>query len=292
MIISIFSWLGYFQQGEVKTSWIGSIFYAMPLLSGPIMANFVDRFGCKRMTAVGGVISCFGFILSSFCSSVEELYLTIGVIGGSGLSAAYVVGLVTVERWFKKHRSLAIGIVSAGTGFGTFILPQITQSFLNAFDWQTTIIGLSLFLILMPIIAVFLDDPPKLECVEDSGKLAKNTSTFFDTSLITDKSFAFLSIATFMVYAFFNTAIYFLPELLKNSDYESGNFIAWIGITLMFGMIFLGWCADQHDVNVVWLTCVCVVGEFENGRAFRSLQISFFSSLRALRSFDAIRLPQ
>jgi MFS family permease len=232
----------------------------MPLLSGPIMAQFVEKYGCKRMTAVGGTISCFGFILSSLCNSVEGLYLTIGVVGGLGLSAAYIVGLVTVERWFKTHRSLAIGIVSAGTGFGTFVLPPITQCFLNAFEWKLTIICLSGFLMVLPIIAVFLDDPPKF-AEEMSEKTAEKQSKFFEFYSFTDQNFALLSLSTFLIYAFFNTAIYFLPELLKDSQFDSGNFIAIIGISLMFGMVFLGWCADQKGIKVVWLTCICVLGE-------------------------------
>lgn len=170
-------------------------------------------------------------------------------------------GLVAVERWFKKHRSLAIGIVSAGTGFGTFVIPPVTQLFLNAFDWKITMISLSGFVMVMPIAAVFLDDPPKYDSDEACDKVTEKTSKFIDFSHFRNKSFVSLSAVTFLVYAFFNTAIYFLPELLKDSERDCGSFIALIGIALMFGMVTLGWWADQ-DVNVIWLNVVCVLGEF------------------------------
>jgi MFS family permease len=252
----------------------------MPLLSGPIMAKCVDKFGCKRMTAVGGAISCFGFIISSLCRSVEELYLTIGIVSGLGLSAAYIVGLVTVERWFKDHRSLAIGIVSAGTGFGTFILPPITQSFLDAFGWKLTIIGLSGFLMLMPIIAVFLDDPPwkikealekkqrKTDYItiktspeeKDRVRSYKKCGSFsLDFSHFHDRNFTLLSLSSFAIYMLYNTAFYFLPELLKDSNHVSA-YIACTGLFLMFGMVFLGWAADRKEINIIYLNFGCVLG--------------------------------
>lgn len=110
------AWLEYFKESETKTSWIGSIFYATPLLSGPIMSKLIERYGCKRMTIIGGAIGAFGFIISSLCNSIEQLYFTIGIVGGLGLSSSFIVGLLSVERWFESKRNLAIGIVSSGTG--------------------------------------------------------------------------------------------------------------------------------------------------------------------------------
>lgn len=213
----------------------------MPLMSGPLMAKFIEKYGCKKMTAIGGSISCVGFIFSTLCNSVEGLYLTIGFIGGAGLSAAYIVGLVSVERWFKARRSLAIGIVSAGTGFGTFVLPPLVQIVLNSFGWKIAIFGLSALIMLLPIIAVFLDDPPwKIEENQDTNNQKEANLISFNYFL--NRNFMLLSFATFLVYAFFNTAIYFLPELLEEHHLEdkSGMFTAVIGLSLMFGMVILG----------------------------------------------------
>jgi MFS family permease len=278
----LFRWLDYFKESETKTSWIGSIFYAMPLLSGPVMSKLVERFGCKKMTIIGGAVSAVGFILSSLCTSIEQLYLTIGVIGGCGLSAAYIVGLVTVERWFEERRSLAIGIVSAGTGFGTFVFPPITQYCLDTFGWRLTLVSLSGLLMIVSLVGAFLDDPQwKIEedaarydekidrksinadekNVEDKNFMEK-VKTFVDFSHFRDRNFALLGAATFLIYAFYNTAIYFMTELLKNfnySDQQSANFLSIIGFFLMLGMVALGWSADRKKVNVIVLNSTCVL---------------------------------
>lgn len=64
--------LTYFQDSSPsKTAWVGSLFLAVPLLCGPIMSNLVDKYGCRKMTVVGGLLSGIGFVLASLCDSIE-----------------------------------------------------------------------------------------------------------------------------------------------------------------------------------------------------------------------------
>lgn len=273
------AWLEYFHESETKTSWIGSIFYATPLLSGPFMSKLIDRYGCKQMTIIGGAVGAFGFIISSLCTSVEQLYITVGVIGGLGLSSAYIVGLLTVGRWFEARRSLAIGIVSSGTGFGTFIFPPITQFCLDKLGWRWTMLGLSSLLMGISLTGAFLDDPQwKIEedlCrktaeldrksvnTDDATKPRWQLKKFVDFSHFKDRNFALLGVSTIVIYAFYNTAIYFMTELLRDFDYtdtESAYFLSVIGFFLTIGMLMLGWSADQKT-NVVVLNAACVLGE-------------------------------
>lgn len=279
------AWLDYFHESETKTSWVGSIFYATPLLLGPVTSKLIERFGCKKMTIIGGAIGSFGFIISSLCTSINQLYVTIGIIGGAGLSSAYIVGLLTVERWFETKRSLAIGIVSAGTGFGTFIFPPITQFFLEKFKWRLTLVSLSGLLMVVSLVGAFLDEPPwKIE--EDFRKKAEaydrrsltsngeqrhgkrfleKLKTFVDFSHFKDRNFALLGLTTFIIYALYNTAIYFLSEMLKDFNYtesQSATFLSVIGFFLTLGMLTLGWVADRKFTNVVTVNGLCVLSEY------------------------------
>uniref|UniRef100_A0A6P7FY16 Monocarboxylate transporter 9-like n=1 Tax=Diabrotica virgifera virgifera TaxID=50390 RepID=A0A6P7FY16_DIAVI len=76
--------LNAFDASKSATSWIGSLFLAMPLLAGPIGSAMVDRYGCIYMTVLGSLISTSGFILSMFVKSLTMLYITFGIIGGIG----------------------------------------------------------------------------------------------------------------------------------------------------------------------------------------------------------------
>lgn len=52
---------------------------------GPISSVLVNTYGCRPIVMIGGCLCSLGMILASFCSSVLQLYLCIGVIGGESL---------------------------------------------------------------------------------------------------------------------------------------------------------------------------------------------------------------
>lgn len=125
-----------FGASKSKTAWIGSLFMAVPLLSGPIMSALVDRYGCRNMTIAGGLISGFGFILSIFSNTIEIMYLTFGVIAGLGLGMCYVTAVVSIAFWFDKKRTLAVGLGACGTGIGTFVYAPMTTYFIEEYGWR------------------------------------------------------------------------------------------------------------------------------------------------------------
>ncbi|CAH0384614.1 unnamed protein product [Bemisia tabaci] len=130
-------------ESKSKTSWIGSLFMAVPLLLGPVGSALVDRFGCRTMTMLGGVISGTGFILSSISMSIEQQYLTFGFIAGLGLCLCYVTAVVSVAYWFDKKRTLATSLGSCGTGVGTFVYAPMTSWLIAEYGWRGTILLLS-----------------------------------------------------------------------------------------------------------------------------------------------------
>ncbi|KAG7189713.1 hypothetical protein KM043_017381 [Ampulex compressa] len=127
-----------FGASKSKTAWIGSLFMAVPLLSGPVMSALVDRYGCRSMTIAGGLISGLGFVLSCFSNTIEVMYLTFGVIAGLGLGLGYVTAVVSVAYWFDKKRTLAVGLGACGTGIGTFVYAPMTTYFIEEYGWRGT----------------------------------------------------------------------------------------------------------------------------------------------------------
>lgn len=139
--------LNYFNEGKAKTAWIGSLFMAMPLLSGPIASFLTDRYGCRRVTIVGSILSSLGFFISAFANTMEMLFFTFGILAGFGLSLCYVAAVVIVAYYFDKRRSFATGLSVCGSGIGTFIFAPLTQILIDEYGWRgTTLILSGLFL--------------------------------------------------------------------------------------------------------------------------------------------------
>lgn len=176
----------YFGESPAKTALIGSIFLAVPLLSGPVMSNLVDRYGCRKMTMIGGVISGIGFVMAAMSNSVVQLYWTFGVIGGLGLGIGYVTAVCSVVGWFDKRRTFATGIGASGTGIGTFLYAPLTQYLIETLGWRGTCLILAGTLFNISVCGALMRDPDwmiesnKLESRSQSMKTFSNSSVCLD----------------------------------------------------------------------------------------------------------------
>lgn len=149
----------YFKSSEAKTSLIGSLFISVPLIAGPIMSALVDRYGCKKMTIVGGIASTIGFIAAAFSNSIEVLYVTYGIMAGLGMGLLYVTAVVSIAFWFEKRRNLAVGLGSCGVGFGTFIYSPLTTYLLEEYEWRGALILLAGTVLNVCVCGAVMRDP-------------------------------------------------------------------------------------------------------------------------------------
>lgn len=179
--------LAYFGESKSKTAWIGSLFIAVPLLCGPIMSNLVDRYGCRKMTIIGGTVATIGFVISSYCTSVEQLYLSFGILSGLGLGVGYVTVVVSIAFWFDKKRTFATGIGASGTGIGTFLYAPLTQWLLDNFGWRGTTLILAGTLFNIVVMGALMRDPDWM--IEESKLESRSQSmlTFSNSSVCLDE---------------------------------------------------------------------------------------------------------
>ncbi|KAJ8928131.1 hypothetical protein NQ314_019357 [Rhamnusium bicolor] len=152
--------LNYFGENRGTTAWVGGLFMAMPLLSGPVASFLTDRYGCRKVTIFGAILASIGFIISSRANSMMVLCITFGILAGFGLSLCYVASVVIVAYYFDKRRSFATGLAVCGSGIGTFIFAPLIQILLDEYGWRgTTLILAGLFLNLVVCGALMRDLP-------------------------------------------------------------------------------------------------------------------------------------
>ncbi|XP_063240519.1 monocarboxylate transporter 14-like [Bacillus rossius redtenbacheri] len=165
----------HFGESKSKTAWIGSLFMSVPLLSGPIGSALVDRYGCRSMTIVGGMISGLGYVLSAFADSVVVLYFTFGLIAGLGLGFCYVTAVVSIAFWFDKKRTLATSLGACGTGIGTFVYAPMTQYFIEEYGWRGCLLLLGGTFLNMCVCGALMREPGRARGLA-SCKLASESS--------------------------------------------------------------------------------------------------------------------
>ncbi|WP_243670333.1 MFS transporter, partial [Methanoculleus chikugoensis] len=61
-----------------------SVFLAFFAIAMPLAGKYIERYGPRRVTIVGGLLTGLGWLLASTATSVEALYIVYGVIGGLG----------------------------------------------------------------------------------------------------------------------------------------------------------------------------------------------------------------
>jgi MFS family permease len=103
---------------------------------GAVAGRFTDHWGPRIVITVGGCLLGIGIILTSQVTTLWQMYVSLGLIAASGMSAAYVPCNATVVRWFIEKRGLAIGLTSSGASFGTFIFPPLAAALIGAYGWR------------------------------------------------------------------------------------------------------------------------------------------------------------
>ena len=128
--------LKHFGDTKSNTAWIGSLFFSVPLLCGPVASFLTGKFGYRKTTMMGGIIASTGFSVGAFSNSISLLCITYGLIAGFGMSLPYFNSIVVEAVYFKKRRALATGIAESGAGVGTVIFAPLTNYLISVYGWR------------------------------------------------------------------------------------------------------------------------------------------------------------
>lgn len=109
-----------------------SLLIVLQTLFSPAQGWLVDRFGPRRLVAVGAALTGLGWVLSAYANSLPALFVTYGLFCGIGTGIVYVGVVGLMARWFPDRRGFAIGVVAAGYGMGAMLTTFPISSMLAA----------------------------------------------------------------------------------------------------------------------------------------------------------------
>jgi len=137
-----------------------SVFLAFFAIAMPFTGKYIEKYGPRNITIIGGCLTGLGWLLSSFAGSVQWLYLFYGVIAGTGVGITYGVPVAVAARWFPDRRGLAVGLTLLGFGFSAVLTANIAGYLIGASGVMNTfrIFGIA-FIILIVVLAVPLKFP-------------------------------------------------------------------------------------------------------------------------------------
>lgn len=149
---------------RAATAGVFSLFVVVISAGGVMAGTLIDRFGPSRVVPAGGLLLALGLIATSRMTELWHFYLYFGVISALGLSWAGWVPCVTlVNRWFADKRGIAMGIASAGIGFGTVAVVPFTQHLISTIGWRSAFLVLAVLslVLIVPQSAWLLKGKPE-----------------------------------------------------------------------------------------------------------------------------------
>jgi MFS family permease len=111
---------------------------------GLVVGALADRRGPRELLVATSLLAGIGFALVSQVTALWQLYLVVGLMAGSGMSAFYVLSAATVARWFTDRRGLALAIVLTGYSVGVMTGGPIGAILINALGWRAAYLVLGL----------------------------------------------------------------------------------------------------------------------------------------------------
>lgn len=149
--------------------------YSISLLSfslSTILSGKLQLSKGPRTTAlIGGLLYSSGILLSSFATSPYMLYITYGVMAGSGVGFVYVCPLSTLVKWFPNRKGLVTGVATAAFAMGGFVFKQIIGDMLHVENYTPELISATfltvgvIYLVMTVGGSLLLDTPEKDLCV-------------------------------------------------------------------------------------------------------------------------------
>jgi MFS family permease len=127
-------------------------------LGQPFAGAIADRYGAGRVLAAGGAVYTLGVLLMGLSTSGTALAVTGGLLVGLGLSGgSFTIVLAAFARLVPpERRSWALGLGTAAGSLGQFLFAPIGQAFIGSYGPVTALLLLSIFVALVPLLAIAL----------------------------------------------------------------------------------------------------------------------------------------
>ena len=122
-----------------------------------------DRFGTRAVVLSGGALLGLGLAAASQAGTVGQFQILFGMIIGVAAGSFYAPLTATATRWFTRHRSLAVALISAGFAVGSMTISPLARWLIDDYGWRTAMLTLGVlsWLLIIPA-ALLVRKPPAL----------------------------------------------------------------------------------------------------------------------------------
>jgi len=243
-----------------------------------------DRYGTRLVVLSGGLLLGLGLVTASQASTLGSFQVLFGVLVGVAAGSLYAPMTATTTRWFTRHRTLAVALVSAGLSFGTTLMAPLARWLISAYDWRTAmlIIGDLVWLVVVPAALLVRNPPTRAPAGAERAAAAGEPGLTVAQALRTPQ-FAAVAFTHFACCAAHSGPIFHMVANAIDhgvSAMAAATVLSAAGVASFSGKIVCGLVADRAGAKRTLVA----------GLAIQAVAISLYLVTRQLGGFYAVAL--
>ena len=225
-------------------------------IGGLLGAQISKRAGHKIALMLAGILSALGFILTGSLqnSSIIMLYISYGVLAGTGIGIAYNVIIATVSAWFPDKKGFCSGCLMMGFGASALVLGNMANALFNSnLGWRTTynILGIAICAVLSGIL---LQKPnqqvvfPEQKSIKATKSEAFEHKDYTSIQMLARPSFWLAFICISFLAAVGSSVISFAKDLALSVNAPEALAVSLVGVLSVcngFGRVLTGALFDS-----------------------------------------------
>ncbi|XP_036455092.1 monocarboxylate transporter 13-like isoform X2 [Colossoma macropomum] len=240
-------------------SWVTSTSIAMFHLGAPLAGALSVYLTQRGVIMIGAALAALGMIIASLSLSLPWMYLSLGVLQGTGLGCAFcwMPANSMVSRYFKRWRPIAFSISSSGECVFSMAFGPFFQWLIEAYSWRGALLiigGLQLNLwvcgaLMRPLKPKLCFPTPSQRTPTVGSKELNQTSkkTSYRWSLIRRPELLFyFTFATLATAGFFIPPLFLVPHVrhIGVEQYWAASLLSVLSLTDLLGRLVCGWLAS------------------------------------------------
>ncbi|KAF5378236.1 hypothetical protein D9757_009154 [Collybiopsis confluens] len=242
----------------IWSAWIGSIQYALVFLPGLPIGRLFDLGYFRSILLSASAILIVATFLIPECTKFWHFLLCQGLATGLACGAFFGPVTAVLAMWFKKRRSLALGLFATGSSLGGTVIPIAVKNLIPriGFAWTVRVIGFILFAgLAVANLALKRRVPP-----------SPHSEGIFNLRMFKpfkSPGFTIYCVSSFFIYLGFYTLLTYVSVTATSigvSESFSFYLVAIANGSSGVGRVVAGWCGDKVGAMNVLVPFTALTG--------------------------------
>ncbi|KAI9029021.1 major facilitator superfamily domain-containing protein [Phycomyces nitens] len=239
----------------LQLSFVGTLSSVFTNCMGPVAQILASVFGVRVVMITGVLFVVVGLEMAGFASQIWHLYLTQGVLFGTGASLIYVTIMGIAPQYFTRRRGVALGMIASGSGIGGIVIPFIMTGVNTNLGPGWTYRVLGFFCLFCGIIAIIF-----VKERVPSPRGMKKISDIIKLDVIKDLNYMLWCGGSVLMLMGYFIPFFYLPSYATHLGLTATNGSALVAVGSAMnsvGRIMAGILADKLgpvNINVIFTT--------------------------------------